>query len=202
MNLRYLGLGLLAAALIVGGIWTSSAIRHHQVDQRVGQADQHHENATKAAGQGAVYDQQAEARKSILAMDDTAVQHEHAQVLQLRAELAKLRTPAPVSSTPPDAPPVDLAPVVAKQDQLISALTSENAALRTANADLQSQTDTLIHARNAWKQSAGESAAEALQLRAALKASQGLVKAQRWEGRIEGLAIGLGGGFAIGRFTK
>ncbi len=82
--------------------------------------------------------------------------------------------------------------MVSQQDLLIAA----------QDRQIQDQTlqiKTLSLARDSWRLSAQESAAEALQLRSALAAQQGVAKYQRWLGRFEGFAVGLGTGYVAGR---
>jgi hypothetical protein len=189
---RRLILGIAAAFLLtLGGFAVWNSHKAHQVSAAVAQADQHHEVATAAAAQGAVYDAQASAQGPALLNDASTV-------AQLRAEVARLRNaPRPpqdptLPAPEPVGPVVDLAPLVAEQDRLVEALSREN-------ADLKTQVNTLTLARDSWKGSAQASAAEAVQLRSALAAQQGIAAANLWRGRIQGFAVGLGSGYIAGR---
>ncbi len=185
-------LALGALILILVGLRAYSCVGTHQVDAHVQQADQHHEAATSSAAQGAAHDQEAQAH-------EPQIQNDTAEVARLRAEVARLRHPAPAPPSSPDispaepvAPPVDLSAVVAGQDLLIAA----------QDRQIQDQTlqiKTLSLARDSWRLSAQESAAEALQLRSALAAQQGLIKGALWRGRLQGFAVGLGSGYIAGR---
>ena len=185
------------AVLILGfaGVATYSCVKGRQVAVHVQQADQDHTAAASSAAQGAAHDQEA-------ATEAPQIQNDAVTVAQLRAEVARLRTPhAPAPEPPaapglpapePVAPPVDLAAVVAKQDLLIAAQDKQI-------GDQAEQIHTLTLARDSWRLSAQDSAAEAVQLRSALAAKEGVLKAQRWMGRLEGLAVGFGSGYVAGR---
>ena len=187
------------ATLAAGCLWVTldvkSCVGKRQVNSDVVQADAKHDEAKQDAAQGAKYDVRATAQATQVSIDD-------ATVVSLRAEVAWLRAasrPAPAAPGAPEAPApqpvgpaVDLAPLVAKQDELVAALTKEN-------VDLKIQVNTLTLARDAWKGSADASAAEAVQLRAALAAQQGVAAANLWRGRIEGFAVGVASGYVTGR---
>ena len=186
------GLGLL---LIVSGLWCASCVMSHKAAKAEEHAAQSHESAAIHAAQGAIHDQTAEAQ----AQEIKAAERE---VERLRAEVARLRRPAPKpdpQTIPPEPSiplpvqtPVDLAPVVAKLDELVKAQDHEISGLKA-------QVATITLARDSWKLAAQDSGREALQLRASLAAKDGLLKAERWKGRIEGFAVGLGSGYIAGR---
>ena len=187
----------LAILLIVSGLWCASCVLRHRALAHEASAAQAHESATIHATQGATYDQQVQAQ-------DSAVQSDAQEVARLRAEVAMLRRPAPrpdpqTIPTEPSIPlpvssPVDLAPVVAKLDELVKAQDREISGLKA-------QLVTITKARDSWKLAAQDSGREALQLRASLAAKEGLLKAERWKGRIEGFAVGLAGGYVTGRLN-
>lgn len=187
--------GALAVLLLVCGLYGWSCVERHKATMHEASAAQAHESTITHAAQGATYDQQAEAQAP-------ALQAAEREVERLRAEVARLRHPAPKPDpqpTPnePDAPqpvqaPVDLAPVVAKLDELVKAQDHEITGLKA-------QVATLTSARDSWRLAAQDSGREALQLRASLAAKEGLLKAERWKGRIEGFVVGLAGGEAHGR---
>ena len=201
---------LVIGTLVIGTIcaWTCHKTRETHAIQ---QADQHHEAAVTAAAQGAAYDHQA-------AQQTPIIQSDAATVAALRAAVARLRDAAAVSHPAPlvvvapgEGQPtghpvegghptalvpasmvVDLAPLVAKQDQLIQA----------QERQIQDQTaiiGTLTLSRDSWRLSAQQSSAEAVQLRAALAAQQGLTASALWKGRIQGFAVGIAGGYVAGR---
>ena len=170
----------------VAGVSIYSCYGRHQVAAHVQQADQDRTSATSDAAQGAAYDQEATAAEPKLQDDAT-------EVARLRAELARVRkappaapAPPPVPGTPepePVAPPVDLAAVVAQQDLLIQAQDKQI-------SDQAVQIHTLTLARDSWKAAAGDSAAEAVQLRSALAAKDGLIRAAEIKGFLYGFAAG------------
>ena len=185
----------LALLVIFCGLWCASCALSHKAAKHEAVATQAHESSVIHAAQGATYDQQAQAQAPELQAADREVE-------RLRAEVARLRRPAPAPDpkpTPnePDAPqpvssPVDLAPVVARLDELVKAQDHEISGLKT-------QVATITLARDSWKLAAQDSGREALQLRASLAAKEGLLKAERWKGRIEGFAVGFAGGYVTGR---
>ena len=185
----------LAVLLLVCGLYGWSCVERHKATTHEASAAQAHESTTVHAAQGATYDQQAEAQAPALQAADREVE-------RLRAEVARLRRPAPAPDpkpTPnePDTPqpvssPVDLAPVVAKLDELVKAQDREISGLKA-------QVATITLARDSWKLAAQDSGREALQLRASLAAKEGLLKAERWKGRIEGFFVGVATGEADGR---
>ena len=194
---KRLDLAILSLLLIVGGIYGRSCVLRHRAVADEASASQAHETSVIHAAQGATYDQQAEAQA-------TSLQAASREVERLRAEVARLRRPAPKPDpqTPPAEPaeplpipsPVDLAPVFEKLDELTKAQDREISGLKA-------QVATLTSARDSWKLAAQDSGREALQLRASLAAKQGLLKAERWKGRIEGFAVGFAGGYVTGRLN-
>jgi len=151
----------------------------------------------------------ADALKAVAIQKDQAIDaadprlaESRAKMDRLTAELSRLRASqasAQASSNreatcsePVPGPVADLAPVVAKQDELIK-----------AQADVIQAQDVkisgLILSRDAWKGSAEAREAEAIQLRAALTAQQGLNAGALWRGRIQGFAVGIASGYVAGR---
>lgn len=187
--------GLLALLLLVAGLSIWSCHGQHQVAAHVQQADTHHGAALDAAAIGRANDAQAETQIPVIQADAS-------EVARLRREVARLRGDArvdglvgpvlPDAVNPPVAPSVDLAPLVSSQDLLIAALDRQV-------ADQAVQIDTLTRARDSWRLSAQQSAAEAVQLRAALAAQQGLTQGALWRGRVQGFLVGAGGGYLGGR---
>ena len=194
-NLKWLGIIPLALACLWIGLDVKSCRAQKQAGAAVVAADQQHQAAVADASKGATYDAQASTQAANVGADALTV-------AQLRAEVARLRkaiSPAPQPpSTPglptpqPVGPPVDLAPLVAKQDELIRGLSKEN-------ADLKAQVVDLTDARDSWKKAYDDSAKEAALRQIALEAQVSAVKASRWQGRIEGFAIGLASGYVAGK---
>ena len=188
---------LLGASIFLAGVFTGSCRAARKVDAQVQQADAHHETFVAHTAQAAVRDQVVEAVKPKLQADAGLV-------ASLQAEVARLRQtprPDPVPSAPPGdpqpaLPPAAVTPLEAAKDQLIDALTTENTDLKTQNLNL-----TL--ARDSWRNAARESQQESLQLRAALAAKEGLIRAAELKGFLWGFATGnsTGGaaGFSLGR---
>lgn len=184
-----------AVLLLVCGLYGWSCVERHKAATHEASAEQAHESTIIHAAQGATYDQQAQAQ----APEIQAAEHE---VERLRAELARLRHPAPPpdSQTTPSEPsiplpvqtPVDLAPVVAKLEELVKAQDREISGLKA-------QVATLTSARDSWRLAAQDSGREALQLRASLAAREGLEKSALWKGRIQGFAVGIASGYVAGR---
>ena len=195
ISTRRLILAALGVGALVLGLCGWSCAAEHRAKAHTAKAYTHQTARVVAAAEGAVYDQTAQAQ----AQEDAA---RAAEVARLRRELARLRAslPGPDSTAPaaqPDAAePVsttlDLAPLVAKYEELTQAQDREISGLRAEVA-------TLTRARDSWKRAAEEGGREALQLRAALAAREGSLRAERWRGRIEGLAVGVALGYGAGR---
>ena len=195
MTVKRITWAILALLALVGVFCARSCVLRHRAVAHEASAAQAHESTTIHAAQGATYDQHAQDQTPALQAADREVE-------RLRAEVARLRRPAPrpdSKPTPnePDTPqpvssPVDLAPVVAKLDELVKAQDREIGGLKA-------QLETVMKARDSWKLAAQDSGREALQLRAALAAREGSLRAERWRGRIEGLAVGVALGYGAGR---
>lgn len=181
---------ILGAFVLVALAFGYVSCRQRRADARAAAgaqtpADQHRDAATSHAAQGAIHDQQFEAKKP-------EAEQNAAEVARLRAEVARLRkagspvAPAPSPAAPnpePVVPPVDLAALVAKQDELIQAQDRQI-------SGLQGQVHTLTLARDSWRAAAGDSAAEAVQLRAVIAAREGLARAAYWRGFRHGFLAG------------
>ena len=195
MTAKRITWAILALLALVGVFCARSCVMRYRSVSNDAAAYQSHESSVIHAAQGATYDQQAEAQ-------DPALQAASREVERLRVEVARLRSSAPADDpqtipTEPSIPLpvpdyVDLAPVVAKLDELVKAQDREISGLKA-------QVATITLARDSWKLAAQDSGREALQLRASLAAKEGLLKAERWKGRIEGFAVGLAGGYVTGR---
>jgi hypothetical protein len=163
--------------------------KQHTATAQTQIADQHAQQAAIAAAQGATHDQELTAEKA---------QREAAEskVARLNAELAKLRfahVSVPADPGTPDPQPIpantDLVAVVAKQDEVIKAYVEEVASLKAENS-------TLVLSRDSWKLAYDEKSKEAVAIRIALEAQVAANKAERWKGRFEGFAFGIGAGYA------
>jgi len=192
---------LVGASLVIFGLWGRSCYLRHEVQQHTQQADQSRESAATHAAEGAVYDAQAQAQTDQLQADAAEVARLRAEVARLRRAAAWVPAPPPPASVPepepvlpPVAPAVDLAPLVERLDELVKAQHREIGGLKA-------QVATLTSARDTWKLTAQDSGREALQLRAALAAQQGLTRNALWKGRLQGLAVGFATGYVAGRLN-
>jgi hypothetical protein len=206
--LDYLESHLLACALVIAamaigyGAWTSYQQRqveqHVQAaDQHHGAADAHHESATDATGKAQTYDQQIKDK-------EPAAQEAKAEVSRAKERLAKIPapTPMPVPLVPgPDPTPTDPELVVlrARTQAQMDLLQAQERYITT----LEGEKATLILSRDSWRTAAGSSAAEAkeraseaVQLRAALAAREGLERAAYWRGFLHGSMTGGAAGAA------
>jgi uncharacterized small protein (DUF1192 family) len=181
----FAGLCLLALGF---GAW--QGMREGKEGQGVQKADQHHEAMVVAQAQAVISDQKAEDRKPTLKANSD-------EVARLKAELAKVKAGIPSDGPSAESVPTypDLRPVVAAQDQLIQAQDHQIQGLQAQVLDLTS-------ARDSWRTSAKDSQQEAVQLRAALAAKDGLIKGALWKGRIQGFAVGIGSGYGAGRLIR
>jgi len=169
---------LVAALLIVSGIWGWSCLGHHRQDAHLQKAAQEQAAALAAASQGEQRDQEAKARQPKIDQETAQATTDDATVAQRRAEVARVRAAllvAPFAPAAPGAPkpqpagpPVDLAPLVAAQDGLIRAEDSRDADKDHLIADLRAQVDTRTQEAQAYKLAFDRSQAEVVQLRAAL----------------------------------
>ncbi len=180
----------LAFALWVGFSLNSCAAQR-RVAHDILQAEQDHNAAVANAAQGAVHDQESQAAQAQLKADAVTV-------AQLRAQLARLRAghvpPTPAPGTPDPQPVAPLPdPVLDRtKDALIEALVTEN-------GDLKTQVLNLTSSRDSWKAAYDASSQEAAVRRLALEAQMAAMKAERWKGRLEGFAVGIGTGYVAGR---
>lgn len=186
MNRRAL-YALLALALVwagfrwgMGRLSTAETQHEQKASEAKGRADEH-----KAAG-GVADAAAAEAARR--------AQSAEAAVARLKRELDALRRPQPVPPGPdvPAPAPVDLAPEVAKRDQIIEAQDAHITALKI-------EVGTLTTARDHWRSAEQARADQVLHLEAALEAQKAISRGSLWRGRVQGLAIGLGAGYVAGR---
>lgn len=183
------GLGLL---LIYGSLGAYASIQ--------GSCEAKHE--TKASEAKGRADGHAEAGGNADAAAEQAGQRAavaEVEVDRLRRELDRLkRTPKPAPVVPGPDPGtaglvvVDLAPVVAKQDELISAQGVQIQALKA-------ETLTLSLARDEWKAAFHAERDRATGLYLALEAQKSMTKAALWRGRFQGVAVGFAAGYVSGR---
>lgn len=125
-----------------------------------------------------------------------------ANVARLMAELEHIkRAPKPApkpepSGTPampsPTAPAVDLAPVVAKQMEIITAQAVQIQSQKDENAALRTEAGEF---RLAFKAERDRS----LGLEIALAAQKSMTQGALWRGRFQGIAVGFGAGYIAGK---
>ena len=182
------GIALALGIAAFGSVWGWRAFHQCQAEQQQAASLQKDQEAIGHDARSALLDQQAQA-----AVDPNA----NGEIERLRGEVARLRkaTAAPVvvpTPTPDPASVADLAPLVAKLDELNAALTVQNDNLRKA---LDLEHHAYLEASAAYQDERKARAASEMALQAQLAA----VKASRWQGRIEGFAIGVGSGYVAGR---
>ena len=161
----------------------------------------------------ALHAQQVSCFQAQQAKDDAQSTALAARVAEAKRRLAQqsapqLPAPAAPSALPqvptakPLETPLDLAAVVARQKELIGALEAQhdNDVVRLKDRDdvISAQSLELASAHAAEK----AFQAQAIQEHAARVAAEGAAQSSRWMGRIEGVAVGFGGGFILGKVVK
>lgn len=189
---------LLGACLVIFGLWGRSCYLRNEAKQQAAQSDRHDQAGIVHAAQGELHDQQADAKAPTLEANDARARADAAEVARLRAEVSRLRkAAAPVVSELQPLPPSVL--LDDAKDQLIDALTKENDDLKTSVVDLKAALAERTAASTSWKAAYGESQKALACLRIAHEAQLAAIKAERWKGRIEGFAVGLGSDYVTGR---
>ena len=193
--------------------WGGNALRsrffRHVAAQQGAVAQQSHEQATQHAAQGGVHDQAAATAGAAVAQASQPLPEDKATIARLTREcdaaLALLRAKPvqPDAPAQPDPDPVALPPEVvdalAKNQQLIQALTVAGEHKDQVIAAQGQQIISLTAARDSWRAEAEDSQKEAVAERIAHQASESAARSQRLLGRIEGLVVGLSGGYVAGR---
>lgn len=183
-----------AAVALLLAIWVLIVMRgcsaQRQVARDVVQAQAQHEQAVIHAAQGASHDQEAQTLQAKIAADAQLV-------AQLRRQLAR-QNAAPVPVPPaPGAP--DPQPVVAPDSPVPD---SRDALIQAQDQQIQDQAaeiTTLTLSRDSWHAAYDSEAMASTARRLAMDAQMAAMKAERWKGRFEGLAVGLGAGFVAGK---
>jgi len=194
-------------AIAAGGavlLWASSFGAGYWQGQRTveARATQAETQAFEAKGRADIHAKQARAADEAADKDATLKAVADAEAARLRSVVAKLRAQTPVAVLPAhvaDAPIERPAPSTLEQakDELIEAQE------RRAQADNR-LIQSLTAARDAYKARSEALESESLNLRAALEAQKGLVKASELKGFLRGFAYGgalgaVGGGVAVWR---
>lgn len=189
------GLGVLVVLGVTfgAGYWYAGNRNQSKVTQAETQAN-------IAKGERDAITAQAQAKDKEIAAKNAAIVADKRALARANAEIQRIKDLPPVVPVGPGTP--DLSPVVERQRELIAAyevgkLASEQftKGLETKIADLTISRD--LHIKRA---EAGER--EAAGLRVALEAQKSLTKNALWKGRLQGLAIGLGTDYVIGRAQR
>ena len=204
MNLKWLFYTVGALVLIYVGVEGYSCVKSGQLTKEVVAAQVDKSAATAAQKQAVGNDDQASKDRAQVAKSDAQAPGSAAAVATADAKVATLRKAmAPALAAPalpgiPGAEPLaaapSLAPLVAAQQEEITALKAQVANQAQQIADRDNLISSLTLARDAWQASANASAAEAVQLRAAMAAQAGLIRAAEIKGFLIGFAVGNGTG--------
>lgn len=174
-----------------------------KVSQRAETAEN---EANVARGERETYKRQAEAKDQEIAARDAGLDAARNNLRRAEQELARSKmerppvVPVPLPAIP-GTPVGDLGveggwrDLVGRQEAVIQAQAYYINGLETKISDL-------TISRDAWKASAQAGEREAAGLRIALEAQKSLTKGALWKGRIQGLAIGLGSGYVLGRAQR
>jgi len=186
---------VVAVLLVIGasigvGYWYGT--KRNQV-----KATQAENAANVAKGERDAFKAQAEAKDQEIAAKSAATLADKRALARANAEIQRIKDLPPVVPIGPGTP--DLSPVVERQRQLIDAYEVGKQASEKYIFTLEADKLDLTISRDAWKASSEAGAREAAGLRIALEAQKSLTKNALWRGRIQGLAIGLGGGYVYGR---
>lgn len=193
-----LALAAVALVAVVGG---SAASCHYRarLAEAVTQADKARQSSAAHAAAGGAYDETAKAQRAQIeyALQETA--KAHAETEKAKRELDRLRAKRAADVQP-------VLPEIASDSDLVIAqaqvIEKQDAEIKAQDAEikgLRAHVVTITKSSDSWKLSAQESQREALQLRAALAAREGLETSALWKGRIQGFAVGLAGGYVGGR---
>ena len=190
---RRLLIGGCAAIVLLEGLWFTSCVTRARAARKVEAASAVHVQAVAQAAAAAAQDPRIAELEGRLKAERGTSAGLHAESERLHAEVTRLKAEAQGQDHP------DLQPVV-------TALEAENGALHLEVQGLQQELvtrDDLLKVRTAaaesWKAAYQQSAKEAALLRCAHEAQVAALKAERWKGRIEGLAVGIGVGYVAGR---
>ena len=179
---------VLLAAVIVCGVYGWSCVVRSRSDAHQAGANQAHESSIIHSAQAATYIAQAEDRKPVLVANTKAVAKARAETKAALDEVERLRSEA-----------LDAEGLSKAKDVAIGTLQMEVKAWSVKAEGLEAQLGSMTMAYTAQTMALTDSRHEALQLRASLAAKQGLLKAERWKGRIEGFLVGVATGEAEGR---
>jgi hypothetical protein len=165
------------------------------------------ENAANVAkGERDAFKAQAEAKDQEIAAKDAGLESAKASLRRAEQELARSKVVRPsVVSVPLPAIPGTPMGNVGVEDGWRDLVGRQEAVIQAQGEVIKLQdvkiTDLTI-SRNAWKASSEAGRREAAGLRIALEAQKSLTRNALWRGRFQGLAIGLGSGYVIGRAQR
>jgi hypothetical protein len=158
-----------------------------QTHQAVQAAEPQRLAAETAAERATTHDHALDLRQTDREAEARKVVH-----LQRELEILQHQAPAPPEPAQSDAPPPVANPVEAKKDELLQAQAQRI-------LGLERDLGEALQARDDWRATAHAREREALQLRAALAAQAGLIRAAELKGFGVGLLVGGGAGYAGGR---
>lgn len=193
-----IGLGLVM--LLLASLAGVDSCRRKQVEQAQHQAAIHEGEANAHAGQ-------AQASDAIVADLQAKLEASKADLGRLSAErsaLLRKLAAAKQDGGDPHGPAADpQTPVAPVSDDLHLAVIAKDAEVIEAQANFikgqEAQISALVISRDEWKSAFEAERKRATGLEIALDAQKHLNKSGRWLGRLEGLAVGLGAGFTVGR---
>lgn len=162
--------------------------------------------ANIAKGEADAIKRQAEAKDQAIAAKDSSLADAKARLYRAEQELARSKMVRP-PVVPIPVPAIPGTPVgnmgMAEQGR---DLVGRQEAVIQAQAEVILIQDVkiadLTASRDLWKASTEAGARESAGLRIALEAQKSLTKNALWRGRFQGLAIGLGSGYVIGRLQR
>ncbi len=185
-----LGLVVLAGLfcwLVVGieSCHRTTETKHEQKDHEAkGRADAHEGEAGQA-------DARAAAREGDLAQSKADTERLRLELERLRRRPVAVRPIEPGTSALAE-PVADLAPLVAKQDELIQALEKDNGLLRAQLIDVTA-------GRDKWRLTAKAREDQVFSLELALEAQKAMTRGALWRGRLQGFAVGFAAHDIAGR---
>lgn len=195
------GLGVLVVLGVTfgAGYWYAGNRNQAKVTQAETQAN-------IAKGERDAITAQAQAKDQAIAAKDSSLADAKARLHRAEQELArsKMVRPAVVPVPLPAVPGTPLGNMGVEEPGWD--LVGRQEAVIKAQSNLiklqETKIDDLTISRDLWKASTEAGAREAAGLRIALEAQKSLTKNALWKGRFQGLAIGLGTGYVIGRAQR
>ena len=195
------GLGVLVVLGVTfgAGYWQGTKRNQAKVTQAETQAN-------IAKGERDAITAQAQAKDQAIAAKDSSLADAKARLHRAEQELArsKMVRPPLVSVPVPAVPGAPLGNMGVEEPGWD--LVGRQEAVIEAQSNLiklqETKIDDLTISRDLWKASTEAGAREAAGLRIALEAQKSLTKNALLRGRIQGLAIGLGSGYVIGRLQR